>query len=143
MSNAKILETRVVVALAQILAGYTAPEGSNVRRACTDAVMQAAVAQGKLEAVVTLVDLASALDDLAMRQIADADQLGRDLQRNAERVAVNPTACVTNPLGSSLALAITERAVRITEKTEALATMARIALGAEVAQAMANALRGA
>lgn len=143
MSNAKILETRVVVALAQILAGYTAPEGSNVRRACTDAVMQAAVAQGKLEAVVTLVDMASALDDLGNAQVMDADQLARNMQHYAERIAVNPTACVSNPLSSSLVLAITERAVKITEKTEALATMARIALGAEVAQAMAKAMRGA
>ena len=135
MTTKKILETRVVVAVAQVLLGANAP---TERRPA----FQALVTAGKLEAVLPLVDLASGIDDLAAQQERDAKQLAGACEAYAQRLAENPTACVSNPMTSSVVVAISERAARLEEKASALALVARVALGAEVAQAVARAMRG-
>lgn len=135
MATKKILETRVVVAVAQALLGADAP--TELRPA-----MQALVAAGKLETVLPLVDLASGIDDLMAQQERDAKQLAGACDAYAARLAENPTACVSHPMSSSVVQAIIERAAVMTEKASALALVARVALGAEVAQAVARAMRG-
>lgn len=142
MTNTKQIETRVVVALASVLASYVAPQGLpnvHARRLAMEAIAKVATPEID-DAVAALVDIASALDDLGQSQALDAKQLSASLAQYAARVEANPTAAISNPATSSLITSLTERAVRIQEKTQQFATLARIALGNEKAMAVSKAL---
>lgn len=138
--DTKQIETRVVVALALVVAGYKAPEGVNVRRACEGALMNAADATGQTEAVEAVVDVAGQIDKLGVAQAQRVSRLARDLAAYAEKVAANPTAMVTNPADPNTVAAIAEGAARIEEKTQHLAQLIRLALGGEAAMAVSKAL---